>query len=287
MMPNVYPGSIARGHGCRLVVSPRGTFTPYAFSIGSRLKPLFWQFIQAPALRSTACFHATSFSEFKDIRRLGFRQPVAIIPNGIDLPPLANRKRQEQRTLLFLGRIHPNKGLDLLIPAWRAVQDRFPEWRLRVVGPDEGGYLAEVLSLAKEVGAKRVKFDGALFGAEKWRAYSDADVYILPSYSENFGMTVAEALASGTPAAVSNCAPWEGLNENNAGWSFEQGLDPLVEVLECALACDPETLRDMGLAGRDWMARSYSWNSVAEAMANTYAWVAGRGERPKCVVTDQ
>ncbi len=195
----------------------------------------FWRLMQKPALGATSCFHATAESEYKDIRRAGFRQPVAIIPNGIDLPPITLKHRGNARTLLFLGRVHPSKGLDLLLPAWRAVQDRFTDWRLIIAGPDNGGYLKRVQTLSDQLQLKRIEFLGELKGEQKWEAYREAELFVLPTYSENFGMTVAEALAAGVPAIVSKGAPWPGLEMRRVGWWIDVGLDPLVTSLNsCA-----------------------------------------------------
>ncbi|MDP1614646.1 MAG: glycosyltransferase, partial [Methylococcales bacterium] len=141
MMPNVYSGQVAKRNSIPLVVSPRGTLSEWAMQSGSIVKKVFWPTLQRPALAATSCFHATAESEYEDIRRMGFRQPVAVIPNGIDIPDLLPKVNSETRTLLFLGRIHPIKGLDMLLTAWQAVQSRFPDWRLQIVGPDNNGYL--------------------------------------------------------------------------------------------------------------------------------------------------
>lgn len=288
MMPNVYPGQVAR-RSIPLVVSPRGTLSEWAMQSGSAVKKVFWPLLQRPALAATTCFHATAESEYEDIRRMGFRQPVAIIPNGIDIPDLPPKAEKDHRTLLFLGRIHPVKGLDILLPAWRAVQDRFPEWRLRIVGPDKRGYLSQMQQLASELRLERIEFSGALLGAQKWQAYRDADIFALPTYSENFGMAVAEALASGTPAIVSKGAPWSGLNSRQAGWWIDIGIDPLVACLEQALVQSSNALTAMGLHGRDWMEAEYSWAHVGHQMVETYRWLLegqGLNTRPDWVLLD-
>jgi glycosyltransferase involved in cell wall biosynthesis len=287
MMANIYPGRVARRHGTPLVVSPRGTLSAWAMQSGSAVKALFWPLVQRPALAATACFHATALSEYEDIRRLGFRQPVAIIPNGIDipdLPPVGTAKRE--RTLLFLGRIHPKKGLDLLLPAWRAVQRRFPNWCLRIVGPDNGGYLTTLRQMAQELALERVEFAGPLLGEQKWRAYQEADLFVLPTYSENFGMAVAEALAAGTPAIVSKGAPWAGLEEQKAGWWIDIGVDALVATLDEALALPQVELAAMGQSGRTWMHQDFSWDSIGRKMAATYEWVISGGETPEWIRED-
>jgi glycosyltransferase involved in cell wall biosynthesis len=286
MMPNVYPGQLMRKYKNPFIVSPRGTFTEYALSIGSKIKPLFWRLVQRPALSAVSCFHATSASEYADIRRMGFTQPVTVIPNGIDVPERETGTPSNSRRLLFLARIHPNKGLDLLLPAWRAVQDRFPNWELRIVGPDEGGYLAAVRRLSMELGLGRIEFCGPCYGDQKWREYRDADLYVLPTHSENFGMTVAEALAASTPTIVTKGAPWGDLESRGAGWWIDIGVDSLAACLEKALACSPETLSQMGIAGREWMLEEYSWKRVGAMMAATYRWLLHGGERPAWVHLD-
>jgi len=285
-MNSVYPGRAAARHGLPYVVSPRGTWSTWAMANGSVMKKPFWAMLQRPALESVTCFHATAESECEDIRRLGFRQPVAVIPNGVDIPPkIFDKEVGKVRTVLFLGRIHHKKGLGLLMPAWKAVQSRFPEWRLRIVGNDNGyhgasGYLEELKSLAVSMGLKHVEFSGELLGKDKWRAYAEAELFVLPTYSENFGMSVAEALASGTPALVSKGAPWSSLDARGAGRWIEIGLDPLVAGLEALLKKDRQELRNMGNNGRNWMKQEFSWLSIGQQMAATYEWVMGGGVAP-------
>jgi glycosyltransferase involved in cell wall biosynthesis len=156
MMPNVYSCNAVKGTDIPLVVSPHGTLSDWAMNSGSKVKKLFRPLLQRPALAATSCFHATSESECADIRRMGFDQPVAVMPNGIELPELPRTGRGNERTWLFLGRIHPIKGLDMLLSGWAALQNRFPEWKLRIVGPDNGGHRAEMEKLASRLGLKRI-----------------------------------------------------------------------------------------------------------------------------------
>jgi glycosyltransferase involved in cell wall biosynthesis len=284
-MNGVYPGWAARKGNLSLVVSPRGAFSEWAMAHGSAMKKVFWPALQRPALEHAACFHATADSEYEDIRRLGFRQPVAIIPNGIDIPALDAKTHNDSRTLLFLGRIHPKKGLDLLLPAWQQVQHRFPEWRMVIAGDDYGffgasGYLNELQNLVQKLDLKRIEFVGELRGSEKTQAYHDAELFILPTYSENFGMTVAEALAAGTPAIVSKGAPWKGLQANGAGWWIDIGVDSLTEALSVALGEPPSVLAQRGLRGREWMIRDFSWDTIGDQMDQTYRWLLNGGATP-------
>lgn len=277
----LYPGWAATKGNVKLIISPRGAFSEWAMQFGSVMKKLFWPLLQRPAFKNATCFHATAISEYDDIRRMGFRQPVAIIPNGIDIPKQLPKQSNAARTLLYLGRIHPVKGLDNLLPAWRAIQNRFPEWRLLVIGDDNGyygksGYLEELHLLVKNLGIERIEFVGALYGDLKTQAYRDADLYVLPSRSENFGVTVAEALAAGTPAIVTKGAPWEGLDRNSAGWWIDIGVQPLITCLEYALSLSSDQLELMGMQGRNWMTKEFAWPQIGAQMAATYQWLLNK-----------
>lgn len=283
MMPNVYSCRAVTGTDVPLVVSPRGTLSQRAMSNGSKVKKVFWPLVQRPALDNVTCFHATAMSEYEDIRRMGFQQPVVIIPNGIDIPDVIKPVRGSMRTLLYLGRIHPIKGLDNLLLGWKEVQEDFPDWQLRIVGPDNKGYLKEMKQLAATLKLQRIEFTGTLAGKHKTQAYLDADLFVLPTYSENFGMTVAESLAAGTPAIVTSGAPWGGLDENNAGCWIDVGSDPLVACLQKMLEKSRSDLDAMGVNGRKWMIENYSWADIARRTQSTYDWILGRTPVPDFV----
>jgi glycosyltransferase involved in cell wall biosynthesis len=283
MMPNVYPGVVARRHAVSYVVSPRGTLSNWAINSGLVAKRLFWPLVQRPSLAALSCWHATSDAEYSDIRACGLRQPVAVIPNGVDLPDLPAKENSNVRTLLFLGRIHPKKGLDILLRAWRATQQRFGEWRLIIAGPDNDGHLARMQTLASDLKLERVYFVGPLYGRDKWLAYGNSDLFVLPTHSENFGLAVAEALAAGTPAIVTRGAPWEGLRKHQAGWWIDIGLEPLIAAFEEAFDLPTNHLRLMGEKGRRWIANEFSWSTLAERMLDVYKWVLGNGPRPDCI----
>jgi glycosyltransferase involved in cell wall biosynthesis len=287
-MNAVYPGKAAKSGKAKLVVSPRGAFSAWAMSHGSRFKKLFWPLLQRPALVRASCFHATAEAEYEDIRRLGFNQPVAVIPNGIDVPELMLRTPSSFRTLLFLGRIHPVKGVDVLLNAWAAVMDRFADWRLLVVGTDMGyrkecGYLETLKALATKLKAKRITFVGPLYGEAKLAAYREAGLFVLPSHSENFGVTIAESLAAGTPAIVTKGAPWSGLAEQGAGWWIDIGVDALVACLKEAMAQSRDELARRGINGREWMLREFSWQTAGKRMDQTYHWLIEGGQVPSWV----
>ena len=194
--------------------------------------------------------------------------------------------RSARRRVLFLSRIHPKKGVPILLRAWQRVERRHPDWELVVAGPDEAGHLAEVRALATGLRLDRVAFPGPAYGNAKHALYRSADLFVLPTHSENFGMVIAEALAHGVPVITTTGAPWAGLEERGCGWWIELSERNLAETLHGAMAL-PEALRvEMGRRGRLWMEQSYGWERIAAEMKSVYAWLLGGGPPPACVLTD-
>lgn len=287
MFPNIYRWRGQTESRRLFVISPRGMLSPVALSF-SRLPKLAFSFLaQNSALSEAGLFHATSDEEANDIRAFGLTQPIAVIPNGIELSsiPLVSVPPR-RRTLLSLGRIHPKKGLDTLIQAWARVEDHFPNWELLIVGPDQGGHLASLQALAKQLKLKRVLFKDPVFGEGKVQLMAAASLFALPTRSENFAMTVAESLAVGTPVISSKGAPWEGLVSNRCGWWVDHGPDPLASALREAMALPAGELQAMGARGRRWMERDFSWNQLAGMMLDAYRWRLEGGEPPAHIRRD-
>jgi len=283
LMPNILPARAARRHGVPLVVSPRGMLGPEALAFSATRKRVVWALAQRRALEAVACFHATAQSEVEDIRRAGLAAPIAVIPNGIDIPDSV--AAPGARTVLHLGRLHPKKGIDRLVAAWARVAARHPDWRLRIVGPSEIGCREALEAQIQELRAPRVDFDGPLFGAAKQDAYRAAGLFVLPTLNENFGMVVAEALAAGIPVICTKGAPWQGLETERCGWWTDHGPEPMAAALGTALALPDAERAAMGARGRAWMTRDFGWAGVASQMAQVYAWCLGQGDRPDFVVT--
>lgn len=286
MLPNWWPAWAVRGTGCRLVCSPHGMLEAWALDRHRLAKRALWLLAQRRALAAAGLLHATAEREIENLRRQGLRAPAALIPNGVTAPgaeQLAHFARSP-RTLLVLCRLHPVKGIDHLLRAWVSVQAEFPSWELRIVGPDSDGHAAALLQLAAALRAQRVCFDGPLFGAAKEAAYRDAQLYILPTHSENFGIGVAEALSFALPAIVGRGAPWQGLEREGAGHWIDNRPESIAACLREALARSPDQLRAQGARGRAWMLRAYSWKKSAEEFLAAYAWLREGGERPETIV---
>lgn len=283
-LPNVYPGWLAARTGVPLVVSPHGMLGPEALVFSAAKKRLFSAIVQRQALATATCWHATSLREVEDIRAYGVTAPIALVPIGIDVPSLqpgsVGAPASAPRTVLYLGRLHPQKGLGGLLAAWALVEARHPDWCLRIVGPSELGQDKFLQGEVLRLGLRQVRFEGGLFGERKFLALREADIVVLPSHGENFGVVVAEALAQGTPVVCSKGAPWAGLQTHGCGWWVEQGPGPMAAVLTSAMALPRDSLREMGERGRQWMLRDFAWSRIAADMEMLYRWCLTKVEAP-------
>lgn len=268
-----------------LVISPRGMLEPWALRQRKWKKRLAWWLYQCRDLRRAAVLHATADQEAVHIRRLGLGRPIAVIPNGVELPQWSGcniAQTTPMRTAVFLSRIHPKKGLLNLVQAWKRISPR--DWRVVIAGPDEGGHEAVVRAAVRSAGLDGIfEFAGPAYGNKKWELLRNADLFILPTFSENFGVVVAEALAVGVPVITTKGAPWELLEKRGCGWWVEIGVEPLARALDEATKAGDAGRRVMGERGRALVEERFTWPRVAEQMKRVYEWVLGAGPMPECV----
>jgi len=237
-----------------LVMSPQGSFDPVRLSYSAWKKRLVCR-LDAWCLRHASVLHATAECEREWLLRdrgaasdVGRERRIVVIPNGVALPPdvpVAAADNRKERVVLYLGRNHPLKGLDLLEEAWRRVAR--PGWRLDVYGPGLPGGFVE--------------------GPEKWRVMRSADVFVLPTRSDNFGIAVAEALACGVPVVCTRGAPWQELEGDGVagrcGWWCDVSVEGIATALETAMALSNEERRELGRNGRARVLARYTWPAVA------------------------
>lgn len=294
-----YPSVVVRrwaSHSGRpYLVSPHGMMEPWALQQAHWRKGMANFLYQSPCLNGAACIRATSQMEADSIRLAGYVNPIAIIPNGVELPILQKAegggRKSEIRRALFLSRIHPKKGLINLVKAWAEIRkskirnQKLSDWELVIAGPDEGGHLAEVKALVEACGLQQqVFFPGEIRGAARTRLYREADLFILPSFSENFGLVVAEALSCEVPVITTRATPWQEIPEHQCGWWIEVGVAPLVEALKEAFAIPSDQLFQMGVRGRKLIAEKYDWTPIGQRMVEVYEWMLHRRSKPDCVV---
>jgi len=265
---NLFPFLYDKNNGIRMVCSTRGMLSVWSMNHKKIRKMPFWHLLQRPALQRLHCFHVTASNEMMDIRRLGFRQPVVIIPNGIDIPDLSRVGREKQ--ILYLGRINPVKGLDLLLQAWQSLVKDHPDWHLVVAGALDSPYALGISRQATAMGLERIRFVGAVYGRDKQDLLDKSALFVLPSYSENFGVAVAEALASAVPVITTTATPWKDLEQKKCGWYVKPEIEDIKSAMGTALRVPAASLQEMGSNGRKWMTETFSWETVATNMKQTY-----------------
>lgn len=261
-----------------IVVSPHGCLEPWAFRHKLWKKKIAFYLYQKWIFSKASLLFATAKDELVSIRSLGIETPVAIIPIGVDLPGEIPPIASEIKTFLFISRIHPIKGLHNLVSAWAKV--RRDNWRLIIAGPDECGHLKEVRKQIDVLGlAGDFEFHGMVTGTDKLRLFSKADVFILPTHSENFGIVIAEALSYGLPVITTRAAPWKDLDAYDCGWWVDASVAGVESALIKAMDSTPERLSEMGCRARKLIEEKYSWSSISKSAKEAYEWVLDQNKK--------
>ena len=286
----------ARQKHVPIVWSPHGMITPWAMR-NKRLKKLLgWWLYQRRDLRSAALLHATAPSEVDDIRRLGLHNQIVTAPLGVRLSKSVGRDvlsapEKKIKTLLFVSRVQRKKGLPNLIEAWSQLpQELRKGWQIRIVGPDQDNHVAELKSQCVRLGLTYQDetshctttppdfdfiFAGPKYDSDLDAEYANADLFVLPTHSENFGSVVIEALARGVPVITTKQAPWAELEEFKCGWWIDDTVEALTATLIKVLeqSSNPHNrpmLQEMGRQGRRLVEERYTWSAVCDTMFRGY-----------------
>lgn len=279
--------AVARRRGVPHVIGPCGMLDAGALHRSAGKKRLALALFQRRALSDAACLLANSEQEVTDIRRFGLGNPVALVPNPVPGPALpvtaddaAGIVTAGKKTLLYLGRLHPVKGLPRLLAAWAQLTDLHAGWQLVLAGPDEGGWRVQFERQAAAAGcAASILWAGPLDERRKWAALAAADLFVMPSDFENFGMAIAEALLAGVPVVTTDGTPWQALVEERAGWQVARDPAALAAALREAMTLPDDERRARGARGRH-LAACFSPARVAAQLRELYGWLSGAGERP-------
>ena len=258
------------------VLSPRGMMSRWAWRHHGWRKRFARTFVHPGALEAVDGWHATSVEEADEIRALGFAQPVCVAPNGVNAPTDAEAVAAaahwntvcpdvaKHPVALFYSRFHQKKRLLELVDLWLERAPR--EWLLLLVGIPQEYSPAELEDYVTRMsGAGRVH---AFAGVNRPPPYAVASLFLLPSHSENFGLVIAEALANGVPALVTDTTPWRGLNTDGRGWCVP--WNDYGDALVAATAEGPHRLRERGRRAREWVLREFSWDKSAHDLAAFY-----------------
>lgn len=270
-----------------IVCSPHGMLDPYIIKNQGVLKRFISTMFFQKSLEAVDCYHALCQKELEDIRSYGLKQPVAIIPNGINLPDpyLKFEKMDKKKHLLYLGRLHKKKGVDLLLNALVAINkeknDLLDNWQIDLVGWDHEGCKAELEKIVSENRLEdKVVFHGGLFGKDKQRMYANADGYILPSHGEGLPMTVLEAWSWKLPVVMTpECHIPEGYVAN-AAIKISDNVESVQDGLNTFFGMTDEERQFMGMRGYDLVRENFTWDVAAQKMIKVYEWLLGNRKKP-------
>lgn len=268
-------------HHIPYIVAPRGMLEPWALAYKTTKKRLYYHLLERPALNRASALHALASPEAINLKDLNLKPPIVTLPNGLspaDLPPLADPNlfyqhfphTQGKTLILFLGRIDPKKGLDLLAPAFAQVQAHHPNTHLIIAGPDNIGFLPTAQQYFQTAHcAKAVTFTGLLSGPLKAAALAAATLYIAPSYSEGFSMSVLEAMASGLPCIITTGCNFPEATNAQAAHVVPIAADALAQAMLRCLA-DLPTAKAMGDRARQFILANYTWDRIATQLIEVY-----------------
>lgn len=269
--------AFARSEAIPYVVSLHGMLMPFARRHKRLKKALAWRLYQHRDLKLASALHVTSDTERCFAEAWLTSAKWAEIPLGVDFGREVSREGRQRapgselqrRTVLFMGRLHPIKNLDNLIRAFGIALSN--NWQLRIVGPDEVGHAEHLMKLVRRLGLNEtVSIEGPVFGAEKERLLNDVDLFVLPSFSENFGMVVAEALAANLPVVASAGTPWSAIETHRCGWWVPPTLEGLLTAFRGVDEKSQDELIQMGARGRSFVERELSWKSTNNGLLELY-----------------
>lgn len=257
----------AQSLGIKVIVSPHGMLEPWIMANNPLKKKVALFLYQKKAIQRSGHIHATAQMEAENIQALGFKNPICIIPNGIDLNDVkAVKEYYGTRKMVFLSRIHPKKGIELLLEAWRNTNTN--GWVLEIAGNGDENYIVNLNQSAQDL--KNVHFVGAKYGEAKWNFLRSADVMVLPTHSENFGIVVAEALAVGVPVITTQGTPWEDLEIHQCGWWINLSVSNLEKIIAKVIHTPVDELEIMGKKGRKLVTEKYEVKAVTNKIIGLY-----------------
>ena len=278
---------LCRKHHIPYLITPRGMLEPWSLQQSALKKKIAMSLYQKRDLNKAACIYTTAEMEARNVHNLGIKTPCSVIPNGIETDgypcraSIGNVKKQ----VLFLSRIHVKKGIELLIDAWKNLVVDYPDWKVKIVGNGEERYIASLKTKISDLELQdSIEILPPVFGQAKVDLYQSSALFVLPSYSENFGMVIAEAMSCGVPVVTSEFTPWEFLNREKAGWSIKLNEESLVTTLREAIEMSSEERYQMGQNGAMLVREMYDYRSVTQKTIQLYNWLLLVGKQPNFVI---
>lgn len=298
---------IARKHNIPYLVTPRGMLEPWSLEQNKWKKRIALMAYQMRDMQKAACIYTTADMEALHIKELGVKAPISIIPNGIETESYPCRTSMEgvKKQILFLSRIHEKKGIEVLMQAFARIRDNrsairdIDEWKVVVVGNGDADYIERLKQKVKNLGLDDCFFiKDPVYGEAKVKLYQESSVFCLPSYSENFGMVIAEAMSCGVPVITTTNCPWEFINNDDNivhntqhtahtisryGWCVELSTENIKDALCEAMSMDSSELYDMGQRSSKLIYEMFNYRSVAKKTKDLFNWIITKGEEPGCI----
>jgi glycosyltransferase involved in cell wall biosynthesis len=276
--------------GKPVIVSAHGMLDDWALRHKKWKKLPYSAFVERPKLSRATCLRALTKVEAENYRSFGLKTPVAVIPNGVDVPDNASPQAffqqyphlEGRKILLFIGRLHKKKGVDLLAKAWESVTSQLPDSHLVIAGPDDGALGASLRRDVAASGASSITFSGMLTGSLKWSAYSAAAAFVLPSFSEGLSMATLEALWLGVPILITRECNFREIEPLECTFLIEPTIPGIAGGVLDMLRRPSTELRARGAAGTQFVRANYGWPRVGQQMADVYDWMRG-GPPPSSV----
>lgn len=264
---------LAQKRGYKVVLTPHGMLEPWIIKrhYWTRKVPALWLY-QKAAVQRADCVQATAESERNNLLKLGYNSNIKVVRLGIDAESIEmKRSWKKSQQILFLSRVHVKKGINFLVEAADVLRNELQGYKILVAGEGDADYVEAMKRMISDRGLQDiVQLIGGVYGDEKWRLFQTSDFFVLPTHSENFGLAIAESLASGTPVITTVGTPWSDLNSSEAGAWIEIGTEPLVETLRKFLSLSEDELETMGRNGRKLIETKYSAHVMAEQMMEVY-----------------
>lgn len=264
---------MAQKRNIKVVLTPHGMLEPWIIKrhYWTRKLPALLLY-QKAAIQNADCLQATAESEKENLLKLGYNSNIKIVKLGIDAESITMKTSwKKNKQLLFLSRVHVKKGINYLIEAVDILREDLQGYKILVAGEGDADYVASLKQQIMDKGLQDIiQLIGGVYGNKKWELFQTSDFFVLPTHSENFGLAIAESLASGTPVITTVGTPWNDLHSSNAGAWIEIGTQPLVETLRRFLSLSDEELESMGKNGRKLIETKYSARVMAEEMMEVY-----------------
>lgn len=290
-----------RNKGIPYVIAPHGTLSPYALHnrLSSKVKKkIALNLYENENLQKCSCLHATSEQEIDDFRQFGLKAPIAYIKNGISLNELSltgnslyfkekYRIDKNKHILLYLSRITPKKGLDMLLSALNNLKELFNNWVLVIAGNDGNEYVKEVIKMINHFQLQdNVIIIEPQFDQNKLDAFSAADFFILPSYSEGSPMVILDSLSYGVPVITTKSSSWKDLEDFSCGYWTDINLESIESALKSMLELPTSELKIMSRNSKRLIEMKYTWEVIVQDTLRLYNWLLNKSEKPEFVITD-